>query len=171
VRPLRQLAALGVAALAACSLASCRPNSEPSSAAVERAVRGYVAALDAGSGRRVCAIFEPGALDALRLPKRAGSCAGSVAASIGYRDPRGYPVWRRTRIERVRSIALRGRTARATVTMRTTFADRRQPSIEDDVIYLARHGGGWRVVKPSATFYRAIGAASPPLSSLAPPTD
>ncbi len=158
------------AAVAALALASCQPNHEPSAAAAQGTVRDYVAAIDARDGQRLCALFEPGALDHLKLPKRAGSCAGSVAASIGYRDPRGYPVWRRTRIERFRSIVVHGSTARATVTMRTTFADNREPSIEDDVIYLDRSGAKWLVAKPSATIYRAIGAASPPISALAPPS-
>ena len=166
----RRIADLGLCALAAASLASCGPNQQASgTAGVASAVRGYVAALDAHAGERVCRAFAPGALTALRLPKRAPSCAASVADSLGYRDPRGYPVWRHTTIEHVRSIVRHGSLARATVTMRTTFADNREPSVEDDVVYLTRRGGSWLVAQPSAVIYRAIGVGTPPLSALRPP--
>ena len=42
-------------------------------------------------------------------------------------------------------------------TIFTRFADRDEPSVEDDPIYLRRAGGGWLLAKPSLTFYRAIG--------------
>jgi hypothetical protein len=48
------------------------------------------------------------------------------------------------------------------------FRDRRQPSIEEDVIYLERRGTRWLLAKPSATFYRAVGYADPPLRALTP---
>ncbi len=166
----RLAAALIGAALVSGSLASCRANQEPGSeAAAKRAVRDYIAALDARSGRRVCDEMAPGALADLALPKREGSCASSIAASIGYRDPRGYPVWRRTRILRFRSLDVQDTTARATVTVKTTFADGREPSIEDDVVYLTRGGASWTIAKPSATLYRAIGSSTPPLSALRAP--
>jgi hypothetical protein len=132
-------------------------------------VADYVRALDGDAGRRVCDLFEPGALDSLKLPKQAGGCAGSMSASIGYADPRGYPVFAGSTLEAVRSVAIDGRHARVTATVRTTFADNRGPSIEDDVIYMARQGRRWLIVKPSATIYFAIGAREAPLSSVSPP--
>ena len=45
----------------------------------------------------------------------------------------------------------------------------REPSIEDDVIYLRRVGGRWKIAKPSATFYRAIGARDVPIAALRAP--
>ena len=55
-------------------------------------------------------------------------------------------------------------------TVITRFADRDEPSIEDDVVYLGRLARRRRVwvSKPSATLYRAIGAEVPP-SALTPP--
>ena len=79
---------LCAAALAACSLASCTPNQQAGdSATVKRAVRDYVAAIDARDGHRVCSDLVAGALRRFALPKRAGgSCAAAVGASIGYSD-------------------------------------------------------------------------------------
>jgi hypothetical protein len=36
-------------------------------------------------------------------------------------------------------------------------------------VYLRRSGGRWLIVKPSASFYRAIGAKDVPLSALTAP--
>lgn len=167
--PRRGLGAAG-ALLAVGALGGCGSDQGASAGArPEKAVRDYVAALDARDGAAVCRAFAPGAVEAVRLPKRGGSCTSSVDASLGYRDPRGYPVWRRTRILDFRSIDTGPDTARATVTVKTTFAGDREPSIEDDVIYLRNDGGHWRVAKASTTFYRAIGAAGPPLEALRPP--
>ena len=49
------------------------------------------------------------------------------------------------------------------------FTDRKYVSVEDDVIYLQKTGAGWKLAKPSATFYRAIGYDSPPLAAFTPP--
>jgi hypothetical protein len=40
--------------------------------------------------------------------------------------------------------------------------------VEDDVIYLERGAGGWTIVKPSATLYRAIGTPDVPPQVLTP---
>ena len=58
-----------------------------------KVVRAYVDALDARQGRRACSLFAPGALSAVDLPRDRGDCGESLAASIGYRDPRGFPVF------------------------------------------------------------------------------
>jgi hypothetical protein len=55
------------------------------------------------------------------------------------------------------------------VTTVTRFADREEPSIEDDVVYLTRSGDDWLIAKPSSTLYRAVGIAEVPPSVLAPP--
>lgn len=54
-------------------------------------------------------------------------------------------------------------------TVVTTYADDREPSIEDDVVYLRREGGRWLIEQPSATLYRAIGTAEVPPQVLSPP--
>jgi hypothetical protein len=41
--------------------------------------------------------------------------------------------------------------------------------VEEDVIYLQRVGGRWLLAKPSATLYRAVGYAQPPLRAFSPP--
>ena len=136
--------------------------------AIERTVDDYVAALDARNGKRVCELLVPGAIHELKLPKREGSCAASVRASIGYEDPRGLPVWKHARVTRVSSKVGRN-DARAVATVVTEFADRNEPSVEDDVIYLARSGRLWKIAKPSSTLYRAVGIADVPPSVLSPP--
>jgi hypothetical protein len=132
-------------------------------------VRRYVDALDSGDGGAVCSLFVPGALDEVRLPRKRGGCGSSVTASIGYRDPRGFPVYRGSRVARIASVSIAGDTARTVATTVTRFAGNREPSVEDDVVYLERRGGRWLIAKPSAAFYRAIGTGNIPPSVLAPP--
>ena len=66
-------------------------------------------------------------------------------------------------------MAITGSAARVTATIVTRFAEGREPSIEDDLIYLEKRGGRWLIVKPSATLYRAIGVGNIPPQVLAPP--
>jgi hypothetical protein len=142
------------------------PRDEP---AVRRAVTDYVEGVSAHDGERVCAVLAPGAIQTLPLPRERGECAASLSASIGYRDPRGFPVFDRARLDSIGEVVFTGGGARATAKVVTRFADRDQPSIEDDVIYLVASGGEWRVVKPSATLYRAVGKPEAPPQVLAPP--
>ena len=132
-------------------------------------VRAYLLGLDAGDGGRVCALLAPGAIDEVELPERRSGCGASLTASIGYRDPRGLPVFESLRLAGIRAIAVEGRTARARATTVTSFSDRDEPSIEDDVVHLVRDDGAWLIAKPSATLYRAVGIADVPPSVLAPP--
>jgi hypothetical protein len=137
--------------------------------AVERAVGRYVKAIDARDGARVCALLAPGALDGVRLPRERGSCAASLSASIGYRDPRGVPQFEGAGLATVARTRISADQASATATVLTTFADRDEPSLEDDVIYLQRDGGRWLIAKASPTLYRAIGVPDVPPSALSPP--
>ena len=140
--------------------------------AAEQAARDYIDALNARDGAAVCELFAPGVLDAVDLPEPRGDCAASVSASIGYRDPRGLPVWKRAHPThlRVAKLGEDGGSAEVVATVVTTFADRDELSTEDDVIYLTRDGDRWLLAKPSATFYRAIGVGDIPASVLAPPS-
>lgn len=135
----------------------------------KRTLRRFVAALDARDGERACALLAPDALDEIELPERRGNCAASLEASIGYRDPRGLPVWEGAEVGAVRALELEGTTAKLLATVVTRFADRDEVSIEDDVVYLIRGGGGWLIAKPSSTLYRAVGIADVPPSVLSPP--
>jgi hypothetical protein len=105
----------------------------------------------------------------VRFPRRRSSCAASVSDSIGYRDPRGFPVFESGRIARVRSVTISGAGARVVATTVTRFAGHREPSVEDDLIYLERRQGRWLIAKPSVGLYRAIGAGEIPPRVLAPP--
>jgi Putative lumazine-binding len=136
---------------------------------VVRAAREYLDGIDARDGKRVCAVLAPGAIQNLELPRERAGCETSLDASIGYRDPRGFPVFDRARVESVEDVTVGAGEARVTVTVVTRFADRDQPSIEDDLIYLVEIDGEWRVVKPSATLYRAVGRPEAPLEAIAPP--
>ncbi len=135
----------------------------------KRTLRRFVAALDARDGERACALLAPGALDEIELPERRGDCAASLEASIGYRDPRGLPVWEGAEVGATRALALDDATAKLLATVVTRFADRDEVSVEDDVVYLIRGGGGWLIAKPSSTLYRAVGIADVPPSVLSPP--
>jgi hypothetical protein len=135
----------------------------------ERTVRSFVAALDARDGERACALLAPDALRRIELPERRPGCAASLEASIGYRDARGLPVWEGAEVSQVGSVEVDGATAKVVATVVTRFADRDEVSIEDDVVYLERAGGGWVVAQPSSTLYRAVGIADIPPSVLSPP--
>jgi hypothetical protein len=139
--------------------------------AVTAAVSEYVAALDAHDAARVCALIAPGGLPLSDLPKRKGGCRSSLRASIGLRPADGGPAWRRTAIAEMKPEALGDDRARVTTTVTHHFSDRKYVSVEDDVIYLERIGGRWLIAKPSATLYRAVGYAQPPLRAFAPPPD
>jgi hypothetical protein len=145
------------------------PRLSPDERAAARAVRDYVRGLDDRDGQAVCALLAPGAIDEVELPEKRGSCAASLEASIGYRDPRGLPVWETARAAELPSIEVSGDAAKVVLTTVTQFADREEPSIEDDVVYLVRSASGWLIAKPSSTLYRAVGIAEVPPSVLAPP--
>jgi hypothetical protein len=145
------------------------PSLDTAQRDVVRSVRAYVAALNDHDGRRACALFLPGALSGVDFPRDEGDCADSLSASVGYRDPRGTPVYRRSRVARIPSVEIDGSQARVTATTVTRFADNREPSVEDDVVYLVQRGGRWRIAKPSVILYRAIGVGDIPPRVLAPP--
>lgn len=134
-----------------------------------RTVRAYVNSLSDGDGAAVCALLAPGVIDEVDLPRDRGGCAPSLNASIGYRDPRGSPVWERARVQGLITVLHEGERASVTASVVTWFADRRQPSIEDDVVHLRRADGEWRVAKASSTLYRAVGIADVPPQVLLPP--
>jgi hypothetical protein len=143
------------------------PESSDEQAAAT-AARGYVQALDRRAGGAVCRSFAPGALDDVDFPEPRGSCGGTVAASLGLRR-RGLPVWEHSQMTSDVSAKIDGDSAKVVATVFTTYADIREPTIEDDIIYLMRDGDQWLVAKPSLTLYRAIGDADPPPSLLTPP--
>jgi hypothetical protein len=136
---------------------------------VARAVRDYVSEIDERDGARLCSAFAPGAIENFPLPRERGGCAASLGASIGYRDPRGFPVFDSARLQSIGNVAVGAGEARVTATVVTGFADRDEPSIEDDVIYLVESEGEWRIARPSSTLYRAVGKAEVPPQAIAPP--
>jgi hypothetical protein len=135
----------------------------------EGTVRSYVAALDDRAAARVCALIVPAGLPLSELPKHRGGCRPSLRASLGLRPAGGGPAWRHTEIVEMRPEALGDDRARVTTTVTHRFSDRKYVSVEDDVIYLQRIGGRWLIAKPSATLYRAVGYAQPPLRAFAAP--
>jgi hypothetical protein len=134
-----------------------------------RTVSAFVAALDRRDGKRACELLAPQALTEIELPRPKGDCATSLEASIGYRDPRGVPVWESARATRVSPPQIDGETAKLVATVVTRFADRDEVSVEDDIVYLTRAGDGWVIAKPSSTLYRAVGIADVPPTVLSPP--
>jgi hypothetical protein len=146
-----------------------KPRLSPDERAAARAVRAYVGALDDRDGAAACALLAPGAIDAVELPKERSDCAASLEASIGYRDPRGLPVWESARVVALPSVEVDGKQAKVVATTVTQFADRDEPSIEDDVVYLVPSGDEWLIAKPSSTLYRSVGVADVPPSVFAAP--
>lgn len=134
-----------------------------------RTVREFVAALDARDGARACELLAAGALEGLELPRPRAGCAAGLEASIGYRDPRGLPVWESARVTQVRAPEIEGEVAKVVARVVTRFGDRDEVSVEDDVVYLTRAGDRWVIAKPSSTLYRAVGIADVPPTVLSPP--
>ena len=132
-------------------------------------MRAYVAALDARDGERVCELIAPGALDELELPRPRAGCGPRSRRRSATATRAACPSGRALS-SRVTSVELDGDTAKVVATVVTRFADRDEPSIEDDIVYLTSNNGDWVIAKPSATLYRAIGAEAPPavLAPVAP---
>lgn len=143
-------------------------SGEDRSAAVA-AVSDYIRALDRHDAAGVCGLLVPGALDLGKLPKPRGGCRASLQASIGTRPRGGAPAWRKTTLVAVKPEDLGDDRARVSATVTHHFSDRKYVSVEDDVIYLQRTGGRWRLAKASGTLYRAVGYPEPPLDAFTPP--
>ncbi|MGI8461733.1 MAG: hypothetical protein ACR2OC_08885 [Solirubrobacterales bacterium] len=86
--------------------ASGREETEPEGSTLSRsereavaAAREYVTALDRRDGAKACALLITGAIESVELPRNRGGCASSLEQSIGYRDPRGLPVWESASVE------------------------------------------------------------------------
>ena len=127
----------------------------------------YVRAIDARDPAAVCGLLAPGALAGVRGV--GGPCEEALRAALGRRPPGGAPAWKRTEVQHPTKVALSGDRARVTLEVLHRFADRRYPSLEDDLIYLRRSDDRWLVAQASATLYRAVGYAEPPLRAFAPP--
>lgn len=145
------------------------PSTDDETAAAS-AARAYVEAIDDRRGRAVCGAFAPGGLSGIDLPAMRGSCSSSVEASLGFRGRDGQPVWDRSQMTQDVSALIEGDSARVVATVLTEYADVREPTVEDDIIYLTRSGDRWLVVKPSSTLYRAVGIADVPLAAFQPPS-
>ena len=139
--------------------------------AAARTVREYVAALDARDAEAACALLAPGAIDSLPLPEPRGDCPASLAASIGYRDPRGLPVWEGAEVAGAPAVEIAAEATRrgwwrpwsppsptaTSARSRTTSSTWSAPAA----------AGSW--LKPSTTLYRAVGIADVPPSVISPP--
>jgi len=151
------------------------PRSDPRVTELEReaaaTVRAYVRALNSRDGERVCSLLAPGAIDQVDLPLERRDCAASLDASIGFGDPRGLAVWEGAEVLELAAVRTDGSEATVVATVLTRFADRPEPSIEDDVIHLTRDAGEWVLAKPSATLHRAVGVADVPPIVLSPPRE
>jgi hypothetical protein len=130
-------------------------------------VRAYVAALSSGNGKRVCSLLAPGALEDIKLPKPSPKCDVALDRSIGYHDPKGPPAFKSATVRRVK-VARKGARAKVVATVVTRYASQRQPSIDDDIVYMKRSRTAWLILQPSAILYRAVGL-EPPVSALKPP--
>jgi hypothetical protein len=79
-------------------------------------------------------------------------------------------VWDHTKILKLRRVEVDGPNAKVIASIVSDFADPgRDPSYEDDIVYLTRSKGSWLLTKASSTLYRAVGTADVPLAVLSPP--
>jgi hypothetical protein len=127
----------------------------------------YIEAIDDRDPATVCALLAPGALSGVR--GTSGRCEPALTAAIGRPATGGAPVWKSTRVVHPSKVVADQDNARVTMEVFHRFADRPNPSIEDDLIYLERSGDHWLVTKASATLYRAVGYPEPPLEAFTPP--
>lgn len=146
---------------------SGKPTDAEREAAVEEVqatYRDYIDAINARDGATLCDLLSPASVRQLKPPVGRGSCEATLRASIGYSDPRGLPVWKRTLLNGIDGTQVAGdlASARITAAIVTEFADRDEPSVESDIAYLERAGGRWLLAKPSGALYRAVGAEPPP---------
>jgi hypothetical protein len=130
----------------------------------------YIRALNRHDAAGVCSLLAPGTLQQVRLPKRRGGCVSSLRASIGTPPRGGGPAWRKTTLVETKTEDIGDGRARISATVTHHFSDRKYVSVEDDVVYLQRSGDRWLLAKPSATLYRAVGYAEPPLGAFTPPS-
>lgn len=153
------------------------PTPKPSDAekqsaadAATAAYTGYIDAIEARDGETLCSLLPPGFERELKPPVQRGECAATLEASIGYEDPRGFPVWTATTLNSVEraSIGDDPATARLTAMIVTEF-EGREPSVESDIAYLELVGGRWRLAQPTGALYRAIGDPELPPTVIAPP--
>ena len=137
----------------------------------ERVYRDYVQAINAEDGEEICGrLIRPGFERTLRPPVSRGGCAASISASIGYADPRGFPVWEETTLSGIESAALgAGRRVTINASIVTAFRDRKQPSVESDIAYLEPSRGGYRLAKASGALWRAVGKADVPFDVVEEP--
>jgi hypothetical protein len=147
-------------------------DAEKQSAADEAtaAYTDYIEAIDAKDGEALCSLLPPGVEREIKAPVQRGDCASTLAASIGYEDPRGFPVWTGTTLNSVQRAAIGNdpSTARLTAMIVTEF-EGREPSVESDIAYLELADGRWRLAQPTGALYRAIGNPELPPTVIAPP--
>ena len=136
-----------------------------------RAYRSYVRAINERNGAAICAAIEPGFLAELRPPVRRGGCPDRIAASIGFADERGFPVWEETNLGGIESSTVSDGDGdvQLTAAIVTRFADRDEPSVESDVAYLLAGPGGYRLAKATGALWRAVGKPDVPPQAIAPP--
>jgi len=130
----------------------------------------YIDAIEAKDGEVLCSLLPPGVEREIKAPVQRSDCPATLEASIGYEDPRGFPVWSGTTLNSVQRAAIGGdpTTARLTAMITTEF-EGREPSVESDIAYLELAGGEWRLAQPTGALYRAIGNPEPPSTVIAPP--
>jgi hypothetical protein len=141
-------------------------------AAAEDAYADYVEAINRRDGAELCRLLDPSFTDELALPVRSGSCAQRLSRSIGYRDPRGTPAWKRTVMSGVESALLReGARVQLSVAIVTEFRDRDQASVESDIAYLEPAGrrGAYVLAKAPSSLWRAVGKPDVPPYVITPP--
>jgi hypothetical protein len=142
-------------------------ENEEEAEAVE-AAETHVAAIDSRDPAAACALLAPGALDGVR--GAGGDCEADLERLIGRPPKGGAPAWDGTRVVQLVSVVADGDNARVTLEVYHRFSDRKNPSVEDDVIFLERRADAWLVTQADATLYRAVGYPEPPLRAYAPPS-
>ena len=146
-------------------------NAEERTAAL--AAESFIAAIDERDGVSACRVLTGDAIMRMEMPKSGPDCADALEASLGYEDPAGYPVWKSSRIVGpvTAEVSDDGLRAKVVFTVATSYADGRESTVEDDIIYLVRADDAttWLVSGFGVTALRAIGKGDIPVEALEPP--
>lgn len=120
-------------------------------------VRAYVRALDERDGRRFCELVAPyisGRYDVIARDPDSGytgsdGCAGLVSAQIGYVEDCCVPEFVRAKVERIGAVERHGELRAVRARVRVLVLEESRPRTEriDEVVWLARLDGAWRVAK------------------------
>jgi hypothetical protein len=140
-------------------------------------VRAYFNAYNSGDGQTMCDNFTPQLRSwferevAKNFFGRDPSCAAAAVGMIRYVEDAGFAKFKHLEVLSTEE-HVDGAVAEVDVRARYRYKasnDNPENPINEDKIYLVRHGGRWLITKPGAVYFETQSASSPPSSMTDPP--